>query len=151
MKKYLLFGFLTITLSLLQAQNLTCSLLNRKAVDAKLKEIPTLLQPDFGATMVAVGKTFLKTPYVAKTLEIGDTETLVVNLQGLDCTTFVENVLAFSLMGRNKKDNFDDFTKNLETVRYKDGKLNGYASRLHYFTEWIANNEAKGPFKGYYQ
>lgn len=147
MKKYLLFGFLTITLSLLQAQNLTCSLLNRKAVDAKLKEIPTLLQPDFGATMVAVGKTFLKTPYVAKTLEIGDTETLVVNLQGLDCTTFVENVLAFSLMGRNKKDNFDDFTKNLETVRYKDGKLNGYASRLHYFTEWIANNEAKGLLK----
>ncbi|MEO9662251.1 MAG: N-acetylmuramoyl-L-alanine amidase-like domain-containing protein, partial [Maribacter dokdonensis] len=46
--------------------------------------------------MVSVGKTFMQTPYVAKTLEIGDTETLVVNLQGLDCTTFVENVLAFS-------------------------------------------------------
>ena len=80
-------------------------------------------------------------------MEIGDTETLVVNLLGLDCTTFVENVLAFTLLLQKEKTDFDAFTEILETVRYKDGRLDGYASRLHYFSEWIANNEQKGLLK----
>ena len=29
-------------------------------------------------------------------------------------------------------------------VRYRDGNLNGYASRLHYFSDWIRNNEQMG-------
>lgn len=126
------------------AQAITCSPANKQAVENKFKEIDGLLENEFGKTMVAVGKTFMGTPYVAKTLEIGDIETLVVNLQGLDCTTYVENVLAFSLMLENGKSSFDDFTETLENIRYKDGEREGYASRLHYFSEWIANNEKKG-------
>ncbi len=129
------------------AQQVTCSPANKKAVENKLIEVDGLLESDFGKTIVGIGKTFMGTPYVAKTLEIGDTETLVVNLQGLDCTTYVENVLAFSLMLENKKSSFADFTKTLENIRYKDGELEGYASRLHYFSEWIANNEKKGLLK----
>ncbi|MDB2607158.1 DUF1460 domain-containing protein, partial [Zobellia sp.] len=105
------------------------------------------LEKDFGKTLVAIGTTFMDTPYVAKTLEIGETETLVINLHGLDCTTFVENVLAFGLMLKNGDSSFDDFSKTLENIRYKDSKLDGYASRLHYFSEWIANNEKKGFIK----
>ena len=97
--------------------------------------------------MVAIGKTFLGTPYVAKTLEVGETESLVINLHGLDCTTYVENVLALGLMLREGKSDFDSFTKYLETIRYKDGKLDGYGSRLHYFTEWIRDNKEKGFLK----
>jgi hypothetical protein len=84
---------------------------------------------------------------VAKTLEIGATESLVINFQGLDCTTFIENVLAFSLMLQKEHSSFDDFTTTLETIRYKNGILNGYSSRLHYFSEWIANNQLKGLIK----
>jgi hypothetical protein len=29
-------------------------------------------------------------------------------------------------------------------IRYRDGELDGYPSRLHYFSEWIANGEEKG-------
>jgi hypothetical protein len=129
------------------AQQITCSPKDKLAVENKIKGIDGLLQPNFGNTMVTVGKTFMKTPYVAKTLEIGNTETLVVNLQGLDCTTFVENVLAFSMLLKQKEYTFDAFVNNLEIIRYKDGALNGYASRLHYFSEWIANNEEKGLLK----
>lgn len=125
-------------------QQITCSPKDKQAVADKLIEVDGLLEKDLGKTIVAVGKTFLGTAYVAKTLEIGETESLVVNLHGLDCTTFVENVLAFSLLLKNEQSSFDDFTKTLETIRYKDGKLDGYASRLHYFSEWIANNESKG-------
>ncbi|HET8736100.1 MAG TPA: N-acetylmuramoyl-L-alanine amidase-like domain-containing protein [Pricia sp.] len=145
-KRIYLLVFLSIGYCI-NAQTITCSPANRQAVESKLIEIDGLLEIDFGETMVAVGKTFVGTPYVAKTLEIGDTETLVINLQGLDCTTFVENVLAFSLMLENGQSSFDDFTKTLETIRYKNGVLDGYASRLHYFSEWIANNEKKGLLK----
>jgi hypothetical protein len=87
------------------------------------------------------------TPYVAKTLEIGDKESLVINLQGLDCTTYVENVLAFGCLLSSGKNSLDDFASILEIIRYKDGELNGYPSRLHYFSEWIANNDKKGLVK----
>ena len=147
MKHVFLFLFFFGWLTSISSQQITCSPKDRAAVESKLVEIDGMYQDDIGETMVSVGKSFMKTPYVAKTLEIGDTETLVVNLQGLDCTTFVENVLAFSLLLRQQEMSFDDYLKNLETIRYKDGTLDGYASRLHYFSEWIANNAEKGLLK----
>ena len=129
------------------SQEITCSPEERKAVEEKIKTIRGLAKTDFGTTLVVVAKTFLKTPYVAKTLELGDTETLIVNLHGLDCTTYIENALAFSMLLKQKEYTFDAYVDNLEIIRYKDGAMNGYASRLHYFSEWIANNAEKGLLK----
>ena len=128
-------------------QNIICSLADQEAITSKIETISDLKNDGLGETIVAVGKTFIGIPYVARTLEIGETESLVINLQGMDCTTYVENVLAFSIMLEQQKKDFGAYTKNLETIRYKDGKLDGYASRLHYFSEWIANNEKKGLLK----
>ncbi len=129
------------------AQEIVCSARDKLAVENKILVISGLSGSDYGETLVEVGKTFLKTPYVAQTLEIGESEALVVNLHGLDCTTFVENVLAFGMMLNAGQTHFDAYTSNLETIRYEDGKLNGYPSRLHYFSEWISNNEQKGLLK----
>lgn len=129
------------------AQQITCSPQDKQAYEDKIIQVDGLLEDDFGTTIVSIGKTFMNVPYVAKTLEIGETETLVVNLHGLDCTTFVENVLAFGLMLKSKKSDFDSFTRTLETIRYKNGELNGYSSRLHYFTDWIRNNTSKSLIK----
>ena len=147
MKKTITLCYFLLISTLGFAQQITCSPKDKIAVEQKILAIQGLQQVDFGNTIVAVGKSFLKTPYVAKTLEIGKTETLVVNLHGLDCTTFVENVLAFAMLLKQKEDTFNNFTKNLELIRYKDGALEGYASRLHYFSEWIANNAEKGLVK----
>lgn len=144
MKKKYLLGILFLTTNLLIAQKITCSPADQAAFESKVKEIDGLIKADFGQTMVAVGKTFLEIPYVAKTLEVGETETLVINLRGLDCTTYVENVLAFATLLKDGKTDFNDFTEILKTIRYKDGRLDGYGSRLHYFTEWIRNNAEKG-------
>jgi hypothetical protein len=35
----------------------------------------------------------------------------------------------------------------LEGIRYRGGKMDGYASRLHYFSEWIQDNESRGHVK----
>lgn len=110
----------------------------------KMESIQQISGSTFGDTLVQIGKSFLKTPYVEKTLEIGDSETLVINLRGLDCTTFVENVLAFSQLLRKRDHSFEDYANQLKTIRYRNGILDGYSSRLHYFTEWILNNNEKG-------
>lgn len=147
MRKILFTLVLLISVSSAFSQQITCSPADKKAVTDKFQEIKDVQYSDFGETIVTVGKTFLKTPYVAKTLEVGGTETLVINLQGLDCTTFVENVLAFSMLLKQQENTFKAFANNLEIIRYKDGTMNGYASRLHYFSEWIANNAEKGIIK----
>lgn len=82
-------------------------------------------------------------PYVAKTLEKNETERLVINLQQLDCTTFVENVLALSFCSQKKQRTFNDFCHYLRMIRYKNGIVS-YPTRLHYFTQWIADNTKLG-------
>ena len=82
-----------------------------------------------------------------KFLELGDTEHLIVNLHGLDCTTFVETVVALSMCDMQNQRTFDDFCKNLTKIRFRDGKMTDYTSRLHYFTWWAEDNERKGIVK----
>lgn len=90
------------------------------------------------------GKQFLGLPYVAHTLELGDTEHLIVNLRELDCTTFVETVVALSLCDKQDKRSFEDFCNNLTTIRFREGIMTDYTSRLHYFTWWAEDNEQLG-------
>lgn len=84
------------------------------------------------------------TPYVGQTLEVNKKEQLVVNLRQLDCTTFVETAIALALTHRQGSLRFEDYRRNLTRIRYRDGHLNGYPSRNHYFTQWIASNERQG-------
>lgn len=82
-------------------------------------------------------------PYVAQTLEKNETEKLVVNLRQLDCTTYVENVMALYLCTKNGQVRFKDFTTYLRLLRYEGGKVS-YPHRLHYFSNWIADNHLMG-------
>lgn len=103
----------------------------------------SLAQRPIGEVMVAVGVSFLGTPYVARSLEQPGEEHLVVNLLGLDCVTFVENTLAFSRCIKLEKQTFDDYRQQLQLIRYRGGIIDGYPSRLHYFSDWIDDNEKK--------
>lgn len=93
------------------------------------------------------GKKFLGLPYVAHTLELGEQEHLIVNLHGLDCTTFVETVVALSLCDQQNRRTFADYCQNLSTLRFRQGQMTDYTSRLHYFTWWAEDNEQKGIVK----
>ena len=89
-------------------------------------------------------KKMLGVPYVAGTLDGNEEEQLVVHVDQLDCTTFVETVLALCIADKRGERSFDGFKKALIDVRYRNGILDGYASRLHYFSDWIRNNEQMG-------
>ena len=97
-----------------------------------------------GPRMIIAGSAFLGTPYVASTLEAEGQERLVINLRGVDCTTFVEYVTAIAIRSRTGMNKFDDFSDELTRLRYRGGVIDGYPSRLHYFTEWLKDNERKG-------
>ena len=126
------------------SQDLVCSQADRDIFEEKIEEFIQLEETDMGNTIVSVGKTFVGFPYVAKTLELKDKESLIINLREFDCTTYVENVMAFSLLVTKEEESIDAFTSVLQNIRYRDGELNGYPSRLHYFTDWIADNQKKG-------
>ena len=93
-------------------------------------------------------KQFLNQPYVAHTLEIKDKEEhLAVNLQSLDCTTFVETVCALALTTSHGSKNWNDYLFWLQMLRYDDGQIDGYKSRNHYFSQWIQSGERQGLVK----
>ncbi|MBQ7472158.1 MAG: DUF1460 domain-containing protein [Prevotella sp.] len=93
--------------------------------------------------MLHFGRRLRGIPYVAKTLEKNEQEQLVVNLRQLDCTTFVESVLALALCRQNGQYQFKDYCEYLRKIRYREGTI-GYPTRLHYFSEWIADNTRMG-------
>ncbi|WP_308270932.1 N-acetylmuramoyl-L-alanine amidase-like domain-containing protein [Prevotella sp.] len=93
--------------------------------------------------IIALAREFKGVPYVAKTLENDSIENLVVNTRQLDCTTYVENVLALYLCIKKQKLSFTDYCSYLRQIRYVGGKVS-YPTRQHYFTEWIDENTKDG-------
>lgn len=85
----------------------------------------------------------LGTPYVAHTLE-DSREWLTINIDQLDCTTFVETLYALTRTTLDGRTSWRDFARNLESIRYRDGHLGDYSSRLHYISDWIVNNFHRG-------
>ena len=94
--------------------------------------------------VVETGQRFLGAPYEPATLEREGPEELVVNLRAFDCVTFVENAVVLAGLIRAGKTGFADYLAALERIRYRRGRLDGYASRLHYFTDWLYDNGRKG-------
>jgi hypothetical protein len=106
-----------------------------------------------GEVMARLGTTFVGTTYLPQTLEIPGPERLVINLRALDCVTFVENVLVLAhlvvqgpdpLLLEDRENLRTAYRELLTRVRYRWGVLDGYPSRLHYFSEWLWDGEAKG-------
>ena len=122
---------------------------SQKDVD-KFEEVMALTAGDREAPMsemvVKIAKHYLGTPYVAGTLEI-EPEQLTVNMAETDCILFVEMCVALALTAKDAEPSFDKYLDNLASLRYRDGIVDGYTSRLHYTSEWIAQGERRGVFK----
>lgn len=100
--------------------------------------------PDLPSRAVAVGKSCLGAPYRSGTLDQQMAERLVVNLQEFDCWTFVENCLAISQTAQAGSADFEFFKKQLQQLRYWGGTVDGYGSRIHYFSGWVLQAEKRG-------
>lgn len=88
------------------------------------------------------------TPYVASTLEIyPDREACSVNLLGLDCVTFVETTLALARMLKKGGRKPEALLSEIALIRYRNGTAGDYSTRLHYMSDWLADNTNKGLVK----
>lgn len=96
--------------------------------------------------VAAIAKSFIGLPYVAGTLESNDGEQLTVNLDEIDCTTLIDNIVALAVTAGERRTSWRDFVYNLQRLRYRGGNVNGYASRLHYISDWIVDNIHRGNF-----
>ena len=109
-----------------------------------IKICKVLSQTDKKTSVLTLARQFMGIPYVGQTLEVNSQEQLVVNTRQLDCTTLVETVTALTLCARNSRHTWNDYLDVLRQLRYRDGKLQGYTSRLHYFSDWIDNKTKMG-------
>ena len=89
-----------------------------------------------GERIALISEKFLSTPYKKTTLVggIDESEVFVINLDGLDCFTFIDYVEAMRLSG-----SFDEFKENLKRIRYQSGEVD-YRKRNHFFTYWAEFN-----------
>ena len=71
-------------------------------------------------------------------------EALRVELDRFECVSFIESSLAVARCGFRDEASVACFERELERSRYRGGRIDGYGSRLHYFVDWIDDNEARG-------
>ncbi|HEU0299302.1 MAG TPA: N-acetylmuramoyl-L-alanine amidase-like domain-containing protein [Longimicrobium sp.] len=104
-----------------------------------------------GRAVARVGELTLGAPYAAYTLEqylvdggSPEEEPLTLHLSKFDCVSLVESALAVARAAAARDGGWDRFAVEMERMRYRGGVRDGYASRLHYFSEWIRDGERRG-------
>src|ERR687885_398025 len=110
----------------------------KEAIARKMHEKP------MGEIMQAIAEQFLGTAYKADLLDQSKEETLVITLKQFDCVLFVESVLAIARGVAVQDYSYQTFVNHLRDQRYENGQMNGYCSRLHYFSAWINDNQKRG-------
>jgi cell wall-associated NlpC family hydrolase len=98
---------------------------------------------EIGTQVLRMSESFLGTPYVGGTLEGNPIEKLVCKFDGLDCTTLVENAVSLAI-AKKENPSFEGYKAELTKLRYRNGEIDGYASRLHYVLDWMYENEKRG-------
>lgn len=91
-----------------------------------------------------VAKEFLGTTYKANLLDRSNKEKLVVTFEQLDCVLFVETVLAIARGIALQDYSYQTFVNHLQNQRYRNGELPEYCRRLHYFSDWVMDNQNRG-------
>lgn len=111
--------------------------------EKKIDELP------IGERVAEIGKLLLDRPYIEKSLEITNDESMTVcNLLGFDCVTFFETSWAMATLVKKKSNpTYTDYVNEVTDHRYRNGIRNGYASRLHYTSDYFYDNARRGNLK----
>ncbi|MFV0312524.1 MAG: N-acetylmuramoyl-L-alanine amidase-like domain-containing protein [Dysgonomonas sp.] len=139
----LIFSLFTLS-NMAKGRDIVSTPADLRIYEAYIKQFEKQKDKPFEEIFINTAKYFLGKPYVASTLEVPDTERMVVNLREFDCTTFVENCITLSQVIKSGDFSYDNYLQTLITMRYRDGEVAGYTSRLHYTSDWIYENEKHG-------
>lgn len=130
----------SLSLAYTYGQNASYSVEDIHIFDKYIQHIQLEQHSSKQELLQATATFFIGTPYVAGTLDINDKESLIINLREFDCVTFIETVIALANTVESGNYSFDNFSYQLQKIRYRNGVVYGYESRLHYTTDWIYAN-----------
>lgn len=146
--KLFIFIFLFLTFSgRVYAGDIISTPVDEQAYEIYVKQFSKVGDKPLNELIISTAKYFLGKPYVASTLEVSNDEKLTINLHEFDCTTFVENCIVLSEVIKSRDYSYDNYMKSLQAMRYREGVIDGYPSRLHYASDWIYENEKRGVLK----
>jgi hypothetical protein len=93
-----------------------------------------------GSRIEILSRRLLGYPYKANPLtgSAGTAEVFTASLDGFDCVTYIETILALA-----RGSNVDGFTRTLRKIRYEKGRVQ-WEGRNHYMALWIRNNVRNG-------
>ena len=156
----------------------TADTTNQTATNRAVYErVASALQPvaqtlPMGDLVVQVALQLIGTPYLWASLE-SEPEQLQVFLDKTDCILFVElsTCMALTLKGRRivqagdgelyavretpsveaAAPSYQLLCDNIRNMRYRLGVVDGYASRVHYTSEWLLQNQTNGILREYSQ
>lgn len=130
------------------ASNLNAIVINNE-IDSQSKTIVNSLfqiaqtenwhQLEYDKLITKIALQFIGIQYLGGTLE-SSIEVCRVNLNGMDCVTFVENVLNIARIIKQQKYEIDNLFEAIIQTRYRNGIITDYTSRLHYTADWIYEN-----------
>ena len=131
---------------------------------------PRAAQMPMSELVVQVALQLLETPYLWASLEM-EPEQLQVFLDKTDCILFVElsTCMALTLKGKrivqagdgqhfaqratpsvtDEEPSYALLCDNIRNMRYRLGVVDGYASRIHYTSEWLLQNATNGLLREY--
>jgi hypothetical protein len=113
---------------------------NKKISYAYGKKLNELSMPEI---FISISRSFIGTEYQRLYYDNSGSERLVSCLSGMDCMTFVEYALAIAMTIKSDEKAYSDYLDHLLLIRYRNGKLENYTSRLHYFSDWIDDSQKK--------
>ena len=147
------------------ALNVAQTITNQQIFDYVYNQVKDDKDLPMSELVIKIAEQFLGTAYVSFTLE-HEPEHLLVSLDKTDCILFVEQCTAFALTVKGMsiqqagdgehyalreepncipaEPSYDLLLHNVQNLRYRLGVVDGYASRLHYTSEWILQNQTNG-------
>jgi hypothetical protein len=97
----------------------------------------------FGALTVRVAEAAIGRPY-ADPPSTGGAEVVNLRVDAFECVSFVESSLAVARCVWMQTPTASCFGQEIVTIRYRDGRIDGFPSRLHYFEDWLGDNARRG-------
>jgi hypothetical protein len=97
----------------------------------------------FGEYLARVALVQHGVPYDVEVPPPGEEE-LRVRLDRFECVSFIESSLAIARCGFRSEPTVECYLDEVVASRYRNGQREGYDSRLHYFVDWLFDNERRG-------
>lgn len=159
MKKILIsLAFILATGTILAARDMQENV-NRAIYDKVMASVSGNTDLGMGELVAKIAVSLYGTPYVASTLE-GEKEELRIYLDKTDCILFVESCVCLALTAKGRRivqggtplpagPSYELYCDNVRNMRYRNGTVEGYASRLHYTSEWLFQASLNGILEEY--